>query len=181
MIIKSPQKKLNNNFEIKMPNKDGSQYILEKKNDMKYLGVLIDNTISWKYHISYIRSKISKNTGIFLKLRHYLSLKQLKQLYYNLIYPYLSYAIIAWGSACASYLEKIQTKQNHIMRVIFFATLYGKITDSVLPLLNLLDLLSVENIFTLQLLTFSHKWHKKQLPNLFDITFATPVSTSLQY
>ena len=148
---------------------------------MKYLGVLIDNTISWKYHISHIRSKISKNTGIFLKLRHYPSLKQLKQLCYNLIYPYLSYAIIAWGSACASYLEKIQTKQNHIMRVVFFATLYGKITDIALPLLNLLDLLSVENIFTLQLLTFSHKWHKKQLPNLFDITFATPVSTSLQY
>ena len=51
MIIKSPQKKLNNNFEIKMPNKDGSQYILEKKNYIKYLGLLIDNTISWNYHI----------------------------------------------------------------------------------------------------------------------------------
>ena len=168
MIIKSSQKKLNYNFEIKMPNKDGSQYILEKKNYIKYLGVLIDNTISWKYHISHIRSKISKNTEIFLKLRHYLSLKQLKQLYYNLIYPYLSYAIIAWGSASTSYLEKIQTKQNHIMRVIFFATLYGKNTNTAFPLHNLLDLLSVENIFTLQLLTFSHKWHKKQLPNLFD-------------
>ena len=77
----------------------------------------------------------------------------------------------------ASYLEKIQTKQNHIMRAIFFATLYGKNTDSALPLLNLLDLLSVENMFTLQLLKFSHKWHKKQLLNLFDnsIRYASEV------
>ena len=37
-------------------------------------------------------------TGIFLKLRHYFSPSQLRQIYYNLIYPYLSYAVIAWGS-----------------------------------------------------------------------------------
>ena len=74
------------------------------------------------------------------------------------IYPYLSYAIIAWGSACASHLKKIQVKQNHIVRLMFFATLYGKNTDSALPLHNLLYLLTVENIFTLQLFKFSHQW-----------------------
>ena len=61
------------------------------------------------------------------------------------------------------------------MRVIFFATLYGKNTDSALPLLNLLDLLSIENIFTLQMLTFSHKWHKNNSLTYLIITFATPV------
>ena len=43
-------------------------------------------------------------------------------------------------------------KQNHIVRLIFFATLYGKHTERALPLLNLLDLLLVENIFPFQLL-----------------------------
>ena len=63
------------------------------------------------------------------------------------IYPYLSYAILAWGSTCATHLQKIQVKQNHVIRLMFFATLYGKNTDSALPLLNLLDLLTVETIF----------------------------------
>ena len=57
-----------NSFKVKMPNKDGSEYALEKTNYIKYLGVLIDDTISWKYHISFIRSRLSRNTGIFLKL-----------------------------------------------------------------------------------------------------------------
>jgi len=59
----------------------------------------------------------------------------------------------------------------HIVRLIFFVTLYGKHTESVLPLLNLLDLLSVENIFTFQLFNFCHQWHKKQLPDIFDQHF----------
>ena len=52
--------------------------------------------------------------------------------------------------------------------MLFFAPLYGKSTESALPLMNLLDILTVENIFTLQLLKFSHQWHKKQLPSIFD-------------
>ena len=142
-----------------------------KKHCIKYLGVLIDDAILWNYHISYTCSRISRNRGIFLKLRHFLPLKQLGQLYYNLIYPYLSYAIIAWGSASASHLKKIHVKQNRIIRLIFFATLYGKNTDSALPLMNLLDILTVENIFILRLLQFSHQWHKKQLPSIFDNYF----------
>ena len=54
---------------------------------------------------------------------------------------------------------------------MFFATLYGENTDSALPLLNLLDLLTVKNIFSLRLLQFSHQWHKKQLPSIFDNHF----------
>ena len=156
MIIKSNKKKIADTFKVKLPNKDGSEYTLEKKHCIKYLRVLIDDTISWNYHLSYTCSRISRNTGIFPKLRHFLDLKQLKQLFYNLIYPYLSYAILAWGSACATHLKKIQVKQNHVIRLMFFATLYGKNTDSALPLLNLLDLLTVENIFIFRLLQFSH-------------------------
>jgi len=55
---------------------------------------------------------------------------------------------------------------------MFFATKYGKNTDSALPLLNFLDLpVTVENIFIFRLLQFSHQWHKKQLPSIFDNYF----------
>ena len=59
------------------------------------------------------------------------------------------------------------------MRLMFFASLYGKNTDSALPLLNLLDLLTctVEHIFIFRLLYFSHQWHKKSSLAFWITTF----------
>ena len=63
---------------IQIRNKDGTYYSLVRKDHIKCLGVMIDDFISWKYDISYIRSRISRNIGIISKLRHFLSVKQLK-------------------------------------------------------------------------------------------------------
>ena len=71
----------------------------------------------------------------------------MKQLYYSIIFPYISYAILAWGSAYKTHINKVQTKQNHSIRLIFFARTFGEQTDSALPLLNLLDVLTVNNIY----------------------------------
>ena len=127
--------------------------------DHKYLGVMIDSALTWKYHISYVCAKLSRNTGVISKLRHYLPLKQLTQIYYNLIYPYISYAIVAWGSTSKTNLLKIQTKQNHVIRLMFFA----------LPLLNILEMLTVAN--RLHALKFIHAWHKGVLPEPFNHFF----------
>ena len=85
---------------------------------------------------------------------HYLSIKQLVQLYYNLIYPFISYSILAWGSACKCRIHKVQIKQNKIVRQIFNAVTYGKHTERALPLLNLLDILTVNNVYSLYALTY---------------------------
>ena len=110
-------------------------------------------------------------TIIKAKLRHYLSIRQLKQLYYNLIYPCLSYAIIAWGSAYKTHLKRLQSKQNTVLRLMFFATTSGPYTESALPFLNLLDVLTVNNVYRLHALKFTHLWHKGLLPSLFDNLF----------
>ena len=89
----------------------------------------------------------------------------------SLINPYISYAIVAWGSAYKTNLKKLQVKQNHIARTIFFATLYGKDTESALPLLNLLDILTIENTFKFQAFKFIHNWHIKKLPSIFTNSF----------
>ena len=170
MIVKSPRKK-NMNVNINITNRDGSCHSLERKDHIKYLGVMIDSALTWKYHISYVCSKLSRNTGVISKLRHYLPLKQLTQLYYNLIYPYISYAIVAWGSTSKTNLLKIQAKQNHIIRLMFFATLFGKNTDSALPLLNILEMLTVANVYRLHALKFIHAWHKGVLPEPFNHFF----------
>ena len=78
---------------------------------------------------------------------------------------------MVWGSTYKSNLEKVQIKQNHIIRLIFFATLYGKETESAKPLLNLLDILSVHNVYCLHVLKFTHLWHRGMLPIIFGNIF----------
>jgi hypothetical protein len=92
MIAKSARKK-DIQIDIKIQNANGSRVSLERKDHIKYFEVMIGDTISWKYHIPYICSRVSRGIGIFSKLRHYLSITQLKQLYYNIIYPHISYTI----------------------------------------------------------------------------------------
>ena len=69
------------------------------------------------------------------------------------------------------HVKKIQVKQNHTVRLIFFARTFGRETESAKPLLNLLDLLTVDNIYRLEILKFSHSWHNGRLPEVFDNTF----------
>ena len=107
------------------------------------------------------------------KLRHYLTFPQMKQIYYSLIYPYISYAILAWGSAYKTHINKIQIKQNHSARLIFFATDHGEHTESALSLLNLLDVLTIHNVYRFHILKFTYLWHKGLLPK--------PFSNYLQY
>ena len=114
---------------------------------------------------------VSRNIGIISKLRHYLSIHQLKQIYYNLIYPYLSYAVIVWGSAYKTHLQTLQSKQNTVLRLMFFVTTSWPYTESALPFLNLLDILSVDNVYHLHALKFTHMWHKGLLPKVVDNLF----------
>ena len=170
MIIESSKKK-NQEVNIKIENVDGICHFLQRKDRIKYLGVLIDETASFKHHISYVCTRISRNNGIKAKLRHFLTLFQMKQLYYSIIFPYISYAILARGNAYKTHIDKVQTKQNHSIRLIFFAQTFGYQTDSALPLLNLLDVLTVNNVYRLHVLKFTYLWYKNLLPSVFQNFF----------
>ena len=172
MIIKSARKKITGNINIKIKNRDGTVDYLEKKDHIKYLGVFIDDKLSWKYHIAYICSRLSWNIGIFYKLRHYMTLSQLKQLYYSFVYPYISYAILAWGSAYPTQIKKVQIKQNKVIRVIFFAITHGQNTESALPYMNLLNILSVITLHKLQFLNLLIDGKRMNYPKFLMTIFS---------
>ena len=54
---------------------------------------------------------------------------------------------------------------------MFFTTLSGKNTNSALPLLNILEILMVTNVYRLHALKFIHAWYKGTLPELFNRFF----------
>ena len=64
---------------------------------VKYLGVLIDPQLSFKYHIEELSKKISRSIGVLYKIRPFVSQKILTNLYYAIIYPFLLYGITIWG------------------------------------------------------------------------------------
>ena len=44
---------------------------LERVNSTKFLGVIIDENLTWKHHIDAISKTISRNIGMLTKLKHY--------------------------------------------------------------------------------------------------------------
>ena len=62
--------------------------------EVVFLGVILDEHISLKPHISHVARKKSKSIGIIYKSSFYLSKSSLYTLYYSLVYPYLQYCII---------------------------------------------------------------------------------------
>ena len=116
------QKKLTPQPTIKLFDSNSQRLVtLDCKNYVKYLGILIDDHLSWKYHIDHIATKISKTVGIIARLRHFVPFSILTNLYRSLILPYLSYGIVAWGRAAKSHISKLLILQNRALRLMHFA------------------------------------------------------------
>ena len=138
------QKQLAYQPKICMFDNEQNKYVdLESKVYMKYLGVLIDKNLSWKYHIDAIATKISKNVGLIAKLRHYVPRRILLNFYKSLIHPYLTYGLPAWGQAGKTYLNKILIIQKRALRLLFLAD----VRDHAIPLFLEANVLPITFLF----------------------------------
>ena len=78
--------------------------VIKRDKITKFLGVYIDENLSWKPQIENVSTKVAKSIGILYKSRHILNKSLLKQLYFSFIHSYLNYANIAWASTHKSKL-----------------------------------------------------------------------------
>ena len=123
VIFHTHQKKLDYNVKITMFDCMTNKFIsLESKEYKKYLGVLIDSILSWKHHINFISSKISKTIGIISKIRHFVPRHIVIKIYQSLIYPYISYGVCAWGQSVETNLKKLLVLQKQAIRLIHFTS-----------------------------------------------------------
>ena len=83
-----------------------------------FLGVVLDEHLSWKPDIINVSRKISKSIGIIYKSSFCLPKTSLRSLYYTLVYPYLIYCVSVWGSTYHSNLKRIIILQKKIIRII---------------------------------------------------------------
>ena len=164
------------NFLIFQPyNKSIQQHVtikinkkaITEKEYIKYLGVLLDSSLSWKYQISSLTKKISRSIGVMYKLRPFLPLKVMKNVYYSLIYSHIIYAIEVWGSAFKTEFDKILILQKRVMRLMTFNDEFPAIPGplrSADPIFIKMNSMKVEEIYKFQVVKFVFKCLNQTTP-----------------
>ena len=87
----------------------------------KFLGVIIDHKFKWNDHITYVKRKISKSIGILYKIRRFLDMNTLIQMYHSFVFLYLIYCVEIWGNASAIHLDPLKKIQKKSIRAITFS------------------------------------------------------------
>ena len=128
-----------------------SNTVITNTNSTKFLGVIIDSTLSWKDHITRLTSKLNKACYAIRAVKPFMSLEILKMIYYSYFHSLLSYGIILWGNSHFS--DSIFKIQKRIIRVI---TNTGR-RDSCQELYKKLRILTLPSQYIFSLLVFVNK------------------------
>ena len=92
-LIFRPRRKLN----ITVPNIKLNNFILTPEKTVTYLGIEIDENLSWYKQIEILAKKLSRANSIFWKLRYYVSKKTLTSIYYSLFHSNIVYGSPVWS------------------------------------------------------------------------------------
>ena len=117
----------------------------------KYLGMYIDEKMNFSNHIEYVCSKVSRSIGILYRIRLLVPRRVLVNLYYCLIYPYLTYCNIIWGGTARIHLLKLEILQKKIVRIMTISA-YLAHTDPLFNDLNIMKLKDIHNYILCQLM-----------------------------
>ena len=96
-----------------------NNYEIKRRESIKFLDVLIDESSTWEPHIKYIENKISKGIELLFKAKPFLNKQPLLSLHYSYIHSYINYANVAWGSTYITSLKTLSSQQKHGMRIIY--------------------------------------------------------------
>ena len=86
---------------------------------MKFLGVWLDNRLTWTDHLITLFTKIKQNANLLRHGRSFLNIHANKCLYYTQIYSHLTYGFLLWGNMISTTnLGKLQKLQNKCFKYI---------------------------------------------------------------
>ena len=79
-------------FNIQLDGKN-----IDRVTNFNYLGVCLDEALTWNSHIDTVSSKVNKRLGLHFRIRSCLTIKASKCVYISLIQPILSCTDTVWG------------------------------------------------------------------------------------
>ena len=154
------------NIPLKLPLLKMNSNIIERET---FLGVILDEHLTWKKYIQLIENKVSKNVGVLYKASKLINSKYLQSINFSFITSYINYAYIAWASTNKNNLKKLFGKQKQAARIIFNQDRFRHAR----PLLKTLNALNVYQINLLQVHLFMHKIKTNPSPRIFIHQFQT--------
>ena len=141
--------------------------VIKEVQTTKFLGITIDNKLTWNYHIDNICKTISRNIGIINQVKRFLPKSVLLMLYSSLILPYLNYGVLAWGNAVQTRIDKLLLLQKRALRLICNAS-YRSHTDAMFRENRILK---ITDLYKLQLGCFMYNIDINDTPAVFKEMF----------
>ena len=142
---------------------------IERVTEIKFLGVVIDDKLTWKQHVRYIKGKISKSIAILYKSRSILNYKALHIIYCSLILPYISYCVEVWGSTYKTTVNAIVLLQKRAIRLINKVDFYEH-TD---PLFKKTHVMKFKDLVYYKTMQIMYKAKSNLLPVSIQRFFST--------
>jgi len=145
---------------------DGKQ--LTQVHTIKFLGVIIDDKLSWQQHVNYIRGKLSRTIGILSRARCYLNQSTLRNIYFAFTHPYLTYCLDVWGQCSAHLFQSVFRLQKRAIRTLTSS----KKNAPTANLFSSLNILPLKSLYIQSIAIFMFKFHHHLLPPVFDDLFS---------
>jgi hypothetical protein len=133
---------------------------LEKCSTFNFLGIKINESLTWSDHTKLVSVKISRTLGQLKCLKNFVPPRVLQTLYQTLILPHLTYGILIWGVNANELLRQ----QKKAIRVVT----NSRFNAHTQPLMKKYELLNVTDLFKLRQLNFYYRLRNHMLPPYFD-------------
>lgn len=117
MFIATSQKRRNQDRAgIPSPSVVLDDEVLEESSFVDYLGVRLDDGLSWTDHVDKLASTIASNIFVLRNLAVFNNMSLCKLVYFSLIESHLRYSIVLWGLSSKLNLNRIFVLQKKAIR-----------------------------------------------------------------
>jgi hypothetical protein len=129
---------------------------LTEATSTRFLGIVIDQTLSWSEQINNLRNQLHKSLGLIYRASSFMPRTILILLYSCLVNSKIIYCIESWGSAVPTHLNKILTIQKK-----FYESFPKKVHVNTPHLFRVASVLPVKQLYTLRICLLAHNDYYK--------------------
>ena len=135
----------------------------------KYLGIYLDEHLTWNFQLDQIKRRLSRSCGLLAKLKYFTETDLLRTVYFAIFDSILRYAIRVWGQHRKQTTKEIAQIQEKAIRIMSFKPK----NDPTNPLFRNLKIIKFKDILAYNNCISVHDQLNENLPRSFNKSFST--------